>query len=752
MNALLIVAFGFANLAILGWIAAAAAPILIHLWMKRMQRETPWAAIRFLQAAIKRHSRRLRIQEWLLLAIRTAVIVLVVLAAAKPLLDRMGGLLNATGQTHRVLVIDASMSMQYQSADSSLLSDAKRLATSLVKQSSSGDSFSLCVLANPSTTPHLTSTTDTTSLLKAIDAIEPTDGNADLAGMILQLDDLLTAHSKRPNAAERTEIVFFSDLTRSTWQPLATAAPDESPAAATALLEPLSQRARLTLFDMGAGPMPNLAATQLRITSGAPTLKQSVRIRGTIQQFGGSAPNQQDELEVELMVDGLAVASQTIAASAEPVSVEFDYRFRRPGWRRIALRLPADRLTADDTRFLGVQIKPHIAVLCVEGRQGAASYVADALNPGGDPEAAIQPLVVSDAELAATDLTGYDAVVLCNVAEFTTREAERIDRYARTGGGVIFFLGDRVRPERYNAMLGDPIKKASARLTPHVRLISLSTTTDNESSTAPLLPVTLGRSVSQTSYGVDPLGYQHPIIAPFRGRERAGLLTTPVERYFKMQIQPAATEATAVFATSSGDPLLVAAPVGAGRVAVMATAGSLASVDTATGRPWTAMPAWPSFVPIVRELVRYTSAASIQADPHQIHQPLTMLQNQSYNEPMQVVRPDGTSDTVSSPSSATAWKYTRTDRIGFYSIKSRGTDEARQITGVNPSGAESDTQRLRADQLPPAIAIRQANWRSDASAPELIRPVGIHRHLLLAALLLVLIETWLACQFGRGAG
>ena len=53
-----LLAFGFANVAILGWLAAAATPILIHLWMKRVHRETPWAAVRFLQAAIKRHSRR----------------------------------------------------------------------------------------------------------------------------------------------------------------------------------------------------------------------------------------------------------------------------------------------------------------------------------------------------------------------------------------------------------------------------------------------------------------------------------------------------------------------------------------------------------------------------------------------------------------------------------------------------------------------------------------------------------------------
>ena len=78
-------AFGFSNLAILGWLAAAAAPLIIHLWMKHTHRELPWAAIRFLQAAILKHARRLQFQQWLLLAIRTAILLLIVFIPSLPI-------------------------------------------------------------------------------------------------------------------------------------------------------------------------------------------------------------------------------------------------------------------------------------------------------------------------------------------------------------------------------------------------------------------------------------------------------------------------------------------------------------------------------------------------------------------------------------------------------------------------------------------------------------------------------------------
>jgi hypothetical protein len=46
-------AFGFGNLAMLGWLAAAAAPLLIHLWSRHRFRESPWAAMQFLLAAMR---------------------------------------------------------------------------------------------------------------------------------------------------------------------------------------------------------------------------------------------------------------------------------------------------------------------------------------------------------------------------------------------------------------------------------------------------------------------------------------------------------------------------------------------------------------------------------------------------------------------------------------------------------------------------------------------------------------------------
>ena len=86
----IILAFGWTNPTMLGWLAVAAAPILIHLLSRRRYRRTDWAAMPFLLAAVHESRRRVRLEHLLLLLVRTLVMVLVVLAVADPYLESSG--------------------------------------------------------------------------------------------------------------------------------------------------------------------------------------------------------------------------------------------------------------------------------------------------------------------------------------------------------------------------------------------------------------------------------------------------------------------------------------------------------------------------------------------------------------------------------------------------------------------------------------------------------------------------------------
>ena len=93
--------------------------------------------MRFLLAAIRKNQRRIRIEQWLLLAVRTLIILLVVSAMAKPFLESLGAVI-AGRRVHRVLVLDASLSMGYTAAGTSRFDQAKALAAELVQGLAAG--------------------------------------------------------------------------------------------------------------------------------------------------------------------------------------------------------------------------------------------------------------------------------------------------------------------------------------------------------------------------------------------------------------------------------------------------------------------------------------------------------------------------------------------------------------------------------------------------------------------------------------
>src|SRR5262245_15431814 len=87
-----LLAFGFGSGWLLWFLAAGAAPVIIHLWNKRRHREIRWAAMQYLLAAIRNNSRRITIEQLILLLVRTLAVVLMAFAVAEPYLNAQEGI------------------------------------------------------------------------------------------------------------------------------------------------------------------------------------------------------------------------------------------------------------------------------------------------------------------------------------------------------------------------------------------------------------------------------------------------------------------------------------------------------------------------------------------------------------------------------------------------------------------------------------------------------------------------------------
>src|ERR1043166_2173900 len=106
----------FLNAYLLGGLVLASVPIIIHLLNRRRFTLVEWAPMKYLKLTIKTNRRRLRIEQLILLIIRTLIVTLLIFAIARPVLSRTGGgaWLGEKGRPSRIIVIDDSLSMGYR--------------------------------------------------------------------------------------------------------------------------------------------------------------------------------------------------------------------------------------------------------------------------------------------------------------------------------------------------------------------------------------------------------------------------------------------------------------------------------------------------------------------------------------------------------------------------------------------------------------------------------------------------------------
>ncbi|MHC4879069.1 MAG: BatA domain-containing protein [Planctomycetota bacterium] len=747
-----ILAFGFSSPALLTGLLLAGIPVLIHLLHRRRYVEHRWAAMQFLVAAMKRESRRVRLQNLILLLLRTLVIAGLVLAFARPFIDGNDGVLNAEEPAHRILVIDTSFSMQFEEAADAWSIDADSLESTgtrfgraqqvlrrLVADGRRGDAWNLvrtagaeplAIVGQPSFRPD--------SVLDEIDQLKVADAPGDLyqtLSSVLELTQLVPELSRK-------EVVIVSDLQAQSWAP----ATELGQQKLSELVARLTENARVAVINVGSASSPNAAVVGLTAGQGPVIAGRSIDLSCSIRNFGSSPLRDQI---VELLIDGRVVDTRRVELSPGiDVPVEFSPTIRDAGRHVIEVRLEADSLPVDNRRWHVVDVREELRVLLVDGRPAgrardrASFYLERALAPPVDSQAAlvgsvseVRPHVVTEADLPSVALDDYDAVVLCDVGLLTEQEAAVLEAYVRSGGGLVIFPGDRTQADSYNTRL--------------------------YRDGAGVLPAALGEQVSTTSdqdvLTFDARGFAHPLVSAFRGNPNAGLESTMTVTY--QQLTPHESTSTALW-FSDGSPALVERQAGDGRVVLAATGAD---------DRWGTWAIWaPSFVPMMHETVRFAAAGASPQSRHLVGEPVTVRFDEALvGTSVSVRRPDESRVNIpvllsddSLARSATA-VIEATSKSGVYSVETtvpQSAGELNQRFAVNVAVAESDLapvdqQRLVTD-LYPGLSLRTvdapASETSDHQTQAGGRIAVLSRLFAWLVLLGLLAEPFVAWRFSTG--
>lgn len=738
LSPLPLLAFDFGSSGMLWFLAAAAAPILIHLWNRRNRRTITWAAMEYLLAAIKQKSRRIVVQNWLLLAVRTLLVILVALAIAKPYIESMGRVSTGPARALRILVLDASYSMGTQAGEAAAATRfqrAKDIAAQIVEQSPQGDGFALVVMAEPPRVIIGHPVFEPGNVLAEIEKLQLSHGGGDLSATLQRVFEVASAARKEHPELAPGEAVFITDLGRTSWG--LQFASEQAERDFREQARRLAEQVPLRVVNLGENQRENAAVSDLRMDGTYATAGRDVQLEATVRNFG------RQELvnrPLQWLVDGRGVGESTVSAEASgQATVPFRYRFETPGLHTLEARLLGDPLAVDNRRFLVVPVKRDVRVLCIEGRPSAdpgPSYLEAALASPQASAALAEPIRVDvggPAALTTRDLSQYDVVYLNNIPQFSRVEASVLREYLLAGGGLVFFLGDQVRSDNYNLRLGgaDP---QQPRILP-ARLAEAQ----------PFDP-------TQQPFVLDPHDYRHPMLKVFRGNEQVGFLRTPIFRYWQLErVEPSAAQT--VLSLVNGDPLIVEEAFGAGTVIVVGTPAEVSPSD-----PWNLMPALQNFVPLVRELLKTAMAGQFRHRNLEVGQSLRgVAPRRTIGDKVEITTPEEqtATATIEAEGDRGGWSFTDTAVAGIYSAQVPGEPSAERFA-VNLDTRESDLTPADPQELltrhfsGTSLQIR-GRWEPEAVAEVqtlVPAPRYLQGWLLLGALALLFADSFLAWFFG----
>ena len=441
-------AIAFLNPLFLWALPLAAIPIVIHLLNRRRFKKVPWAAMEYLLAAMKRNRKRLRMEQWVVLLLRTLAVLFLVALVTRP---QIGGSSLLGTRTHHVVVLDDSASMTQRSGSTNLFErgqDRVRTLAEDLAQRRGGDLFSIVRTSRPEQ-PDMWAQRVGPELGRRVGGMTKewsvTDAAADL-GEVMRLAIQRGATQKD---AARTEYYLVSDQRARDWT-----TEDEKPLAAwlAALGALRGDQEHLTVLPVG-GQQPNLAVTDVRLADRMAIAGLATALVVEVQNFG---LDQTLATNVAVEVDGQSRVSLDVPqlAPGERAVLPLAHTFHGGGYHRVEAQLEAsEHYPLDDRRAFALEVAERSRVLVVDGEpdqdEGEAFYVQAAMEM---VESGIEPQVVTEQGLAEARLADFDLVWLCNVQSPAPAVAQALEQYVAAGGGLAIACGSLVDAARYDEL------------------------------------------------------------------------------------------------------------------------------------------------------------------------------------------------------------------------------------------------------------------------------------------------------------
>ncbi|GIW93090.1 MAG: hypothetical protein KatS3mg110_1131 [Pirellulaceae bacterium] len=739
------------NAGLLWGLVLVGVPVVLHLTLRQRPKRLIFPAIQWVKPRLRTNQRQLHWKQWLLLAMRCAVIALLAFALARPAVASAqighwlaSGLLLAAGVSLLVLgtwvlarkrsralawasllpavmllgfgianavrawwqappvvlgqqapvaavfVFDTSPRMGYLSENRSRLAQAAQIATEILRHLPPEST----VATLDSQTTSAVFSLDPAAVAAAVKQLRPCFTPRPWPDLVRDALELLSRAEH-----ERKELYLFSDLNRTAWSDTA-----------VETLRRLAETHPLVswyLIDVGVDNPRNVTLGLPRLSAERVPRDGELVVQTTVSSLGI-----QGERIVELLIeppdpqypfvrDGRLVRPEPVLRGTRPVTLEpgssrvLEFRLQGlpEGTVHGQLRISGeDGLAVDDVRYFTVQVQQAWPVLLAAPADASLRFIAEALAPYELREQGhtrFDCMQVRIEDLASQDLRRFAAVVLADPPPMDASVWRKLLDYVTTGGGLAVFLGHQASSPDFN--LPETESLLGVKLTRVFR--------------------SGGRDVF-----LAPHDLQHPVWRVFR--ESASSVpwhAFPVFRHWGVAIGSDQVRLLAYY--SNGEPALLEHPVGQGKVLLLTT--PLSDTARPPGRmPWNEFvfgeDPWPQFVLLNEMLLYLVATGEARFNVHSGESVTLPLRSHVDPDRFQVFPP--TAEPYQLTASGQSLLVRFTDTPGHYDLKGRrggivhygfSVNVPEELTDLKRADPEAIFQKLGKDRLQPIREVRQ---------------------------------------------
>ncbi|MBZ0183051.1 MAG: BatA domain-containing protein [Melioribacteraceae bacterium] len=349
----------FLNPTVLLGLLAAGIPILIHLLNLRKLKKIEFSTLAFLKELQKTKIRKIKLKQWILLALRVLIIIFLVLSFARPTLESVDISAAASkAKTSSVFILDDSYSMSLINDNGSNFNKSKEIISTLLNDLQEGDDALIIQTTIPFEKNELTS--NLTLLETELNLVEISKGKNHLPESI---NEALKYLSQSQNLNK--EIYLFTDLQQNNID-------NDFQFEINNVSD-----ARIYIFNFVNNDKGNLGITEFSLNNQLIEKDKPISFSSVI----ANSSQKNVESIASLFINGKRSAQKSLSIQpGESELINFETTLTEDGLINAELTIEDDDIIEDNEAFLSLLVPEAVKVLLIYDNQSDAAFIESALQ------------------------------------------------------------------------------------------------------------------------------------------------------------------------------------------------------------------------------------------------------------------------------------------------------------------------------------------------------------------------------------